>query len=148
TQVAQDRVKQGVPAASRADAERKLEALRTDDLKAACPPPLPSPTPSAPATAAAAPSPAHTVSTHPTAKPTPPNTSPSPTPSPSATPPWSGAGGRGPHPSPTASGLAPLVGLPVLWPLTRRARPFCRRRRCRPQRARGAMSSLACFSSQ
>jgi protein phosphatase len=75
TQVAQDRVKQGIPASSRADAERKLEALRTDDLKAACPPPLPLPTPSAPATGVAAPSPGHSGSTHPSAKPTPSKTS-------------------------------------------------------------------------
>jgi PPM family protein phosphatase len=47
TQVAQDRVKQGIPASSRVDAQNKLESLRSDDLKQVCLPPLPSSSPSA-----------------------------------------------------------------------------------------------------
>jgi protein phosphatase len=65
TPVAQDRVKQGIPAASRLDAENKLESLRSDDLKQACPAPLPSPSGAPSPTNVAASQPSHSTSGHP-----------------------------------------------------------------------------------
>jgi protein phosphatase len=106
TQVAQDRVKQGIPASSRVDAQNKLESLRSDDLKQACPTPLPAPSPSSPAsptnvaaTASTHPSTTHGSSTHPSGRPD--STPTSSTSSETATTGSSSAPGGTPSPNPT-----------------------------------------------
>ncbi len=48
---AQERVKQGIPASSKADAERKLASLRNDDTTVICPSPTATPVPSPSVTA-------------------------------------------------------------------------------------------------
>jgi protein phosphatase len=58
---AQERVKQGIPATSKADAERKLASLREDDVTPICP--TPSATPSA--SSQPTPKPSGSASTHP-----------------------------------------------------------------------------------
>ncbi len=60
---AQERVKQGIPATSKADAERKLASLRDDDVTPICP--TPSATPSASASLQPTPKPSESASTHP-----------------------------------------------------------------------------------